>query len=252
MKERTNWTSQDTNNLLASLCKEDIISSIRDESLKQRLLDYCSQLKDAEATETALARANEEKIKIANYHEMFQNFSINELYPFNCFFFKRRKVLVFANHDGKEYVFSRVFGEEDRELAGYYGSLELDSQIQEVKEESVSHLCDGIDIPEGFISREEFEESVIGPMLKVDGRILSIPREDRFKLIVTYTTPFTSSLGYPNGDNTSIGCIDLLTGFGGYPGGRLLPQMKESIIEEVNAKTFQELNKANREYHDRK
>lgn len=252
MKEKTNWTSEDKINLLDSLNLAEIVSVIKDENLRKKFSEYMMYKDELKAKEIEKEQFKAKREKLIELSNRFQVFSIKELYPFNCCRSSyHTKVIVYSSADGEEYVSKKIFTADkcidDRYVS--YDHKKRDKEIEAVREKAISEIENGNAVPEGFLSKNDFEEIVIGPILKVDGKILSIPRGERFKLMVVYCKEFTGAFGYKEGDETKIGCIDLLTGFGGYPSGRLLSNMKESIQEEIKVRTFKELRRANLEFN---
>lgn len=246
VRDKGDWSPEAKDNLLNSLCSDEVIASISDESLRKKLIDYMAHTKELKAKEEPNEKSKRKAAFISRYR--FKEFSIRDLYPFNCFRKSyQRTILVYGDADGREYLCNRVFTDE-RKYEDNYDEGER-KEIDLCRDEAIKEIVGGAEIPTGFISRKEFEENMIGPMLRVDGRILSIPREERFKLLVTYVKEWKDYLGYTQGNETQIGCIDLLTGFGGYPAGRKLSDMKESIKCEVAATTCRDLKRANLAYN---
>lgn len=163
--------------------------------------------------------------------KMCERIYAHDLYPFRMLRCKSLFIVVKHMDDG-----SCLFGDTfARKKDGYYFS----DSYEETKNESFADVVEKC----RFLTREEFEKKVMGPLLGIPGEIFStIPKEERFRVVAHYDKPWRREIydGYfsSEGDETKMAHVDLLTGGGTYFGGILYRDIKEDVCNVLSAKTL--------------
>lgn len=165
--------------------------------------------------------------------ERYETIHAHKLYPFRMLRCQSYFIILKKQPDGS-YLYGSAFA---RKKEGYYFSQDYEKIKNETLDEVVSHCR--------FLSKEDFEKLVLGPLLGIPGEIFStIPKEERFKVVAHYEKPWTDRMGYREGNETRLGNVDLLTGGGCYFGGQVAESLKKDVDDILAAKTIEETTRA--------
>lgn len=203
---------------------ERIFSSLR--SFRDRVSGncpsgICSYL--AEACDLVLRKVERGKAmkpvsRPGGFSSRFSVYTLRSVYPFGAFIHSERAFLVSSG----KYLW-RVFENEEN---------------AEMFLEDVDRGRDPGNL--SFLAKGEFEENVVGPMLGIDGRILSsVPRDERYVLTLHHSERL---------DETLVGSVDLLTGYGCYFSGRSVAELKRDVSNAVSAESLVDIKMANAKF----
>lgn len=193
----------------------------------------CSYL--AEAYDMVLRRVERGRFEetVSRPRVFSSRFSVNTFrsqYPFGRFVHSNKTFL--ASQGGDQNYLWKVF-EDEKEAEAFLEKIDRGKSLGGIR----------------ILTREQFEIHVVGPMLGIDGRILSsIPKDERYVFTLHYSE---------QRDETLVGIVDLLTGYGCYFAGRTVGDMKKDIQASVSAESLGEVRAANAKFdffdirHDR-